>query len=101
MPVPRDDAVKEYCAWQQSKVRKPPLKAEYIKACDVIIEDGMDLELIREDSDPDFLIKRGVKRGIAKRVVGDIDYWVKKYKQSETEGIIRMKRSTLPWSLLY
>jgi hypothetical protein len=74
IPSPRDEAVEEYCAWQQSKVKKPTLKVEYQKACDVIIEDGMDLELICQDPNPDFLIKRGVKRGIAKQVVGDIDY---------------------------
>jgi hypothetical protein len=34
----------------------------------------MDLELIRRDLNPDFLIKRGVKRGIAEHIVGDIDY---------------------------
>lgn len=65
LPGPRDDAVEDYCAWQQSKVNRPTLKVEYQKACDVIIEDGMDLELIHQDPNPDFLIKRGIKRGIA------------------------------------
>ena len=74
IPGPRDKAVKDYCAWQKSQVKKPALKVEYQKACDVIIEDGMDLELIRRDPNPDYLIKRGVKRGIAEHVVGDIDY---------------------------
>jgi hypothetical protein len=64
---------------------KPALKVEYQKACDVIIEDGVDLELIRRDPNPDFLIKRGVKRGIAELVVGDIDFWVEKYKRARTE----------------
>jgi hypothetical protein len=45
----------------------------------------MDLELIHRKPDPEFLIKSGVKRGIAEHVVGDIDYWVKKYKRAETE----------------
>ena len=85
IPGPWDKAVEDYCAWQKSQVMKPALKVEYQKACDVIIEDGMDLELIRQDPNPEFLIKRGVKRGIAERVVGDIDYWVKKYKRAETE----------------
>jgi hypothetical protein len=47
IPGPRDETVEDYCTWQQSKVKKPTLKVEYQKACDVIIEDGMDLELIR------------------------------------------------------
>jgi hypothetical protein len=79
----RDEAVEEYCAWQQMQVKKQDLKAE--KACDFIIEDGLDLELIHEDQNPDFLMKRGIKRGIAQRVVGDIGHWVKKYKQDETQ----------------
>jgi hypothetical protein len=85
IPGFRDDVVKEYYAWQQLQVKQPALKVEYQKACDAIIEDSMDLELIRRDPKPDFLIKRGVKRGIAEHVVGDIDYWVEKYKRAKTK----------------
>jgi hypothetical protein len=35
----------------------------------------MDLELTREE-DTELKTQKGVKRGIAKRVVGDIDEWV-------------------------
>jgi len=80
-----DEHVEEYCTWQQSRVKKPSLKVEYKKACDVMIEDGMDLDLIRQDPNPDFLTKKGVKRGIAKHIVGDIDYWVEKVKRARTE----------------
>jgi hypothetical protein len=85
IPGTRDEAVEDYCAWQQMQVKKPDLKAEYQKACGFIIEDGLDLELIHQDQNPDFLVKRGIKRGIAQRVVGDIGHWVKKYKQDETQ----------------
>jgi hypothetical protein len=85
IPGPRDEALEDYCAWQQSQVKSPGLKAEYQKACDAIIEDGLDLEQIHKDPNPEFLIKNGVKRGIAHRVVEDIDYWVKRYKQTESE----------------
>ena len=85
LPGYRDEAVKEYCTWQKSQVKEPELKVQYQKACDAIIADGMDLELIHRKPDPEFLIKSGVKRGIAEHVVGDIDYWVKKYKRAETE----------------
>lgn len=85
IPDHRDEAVEDYCTWQQSKVKKPTLKVEYKKACDIIIEDGMDLELIHRDPNPEFLIQRGVKRGIAQRIVGDIDEWAQKYKQARTE----------------
>jgi hypothetical protein len=82
IPGLRDEAVEEYCAWQQSQVKKSSLKVEYQKACDVIIEEGLDLELIRRDPKPQFLIERGIKRGIAEHVVGDIDYWAKRYKRA-------------------
>jgi hypothetical protein len=36
IPGFRDDAVKEYCAWQQSQVNEPALKVEYETACNVI-----------------------------------------------------------------
>jgi hypothetical protein len=85
IPGFRDEAVEDYCSWQQSKVKKPTLKVEYKKACDMIIEAGMDLELIHQDPNPEFLIERGIKRGIAQRVVGDIDEWVQKYKRARTE----------------
>jgi hypothetical protein len=56
-----DDAVEDYCAWQQSRVKQPTLKAEYKNACKVIIDDGMDLGLIHRDPNPEFLTKRGIK----------------------------------------
>jgi hypothetical protein len=46
----------------------------------VIIDDGMDLELIHQDPNPEFLIKGGVKRGATLHVMSDIEDWVKRYK---------------------
>jgi hypothetical protein len=80
-----DKQVEEYCTWQQSRVKKPILKVEYQKACDIIIEDSIDLELIRRDPNPKFLTDKGVKRGPAEYIVGNIDYWVQKVKQARTE----------------
>jgi hypothetical protein len=51
----------------------------------VIIKDGIDPELMRRDPNPEFLIKKGVKRGPAEHVVGDIDYWVKRVKRASSE----------------
>ena len=48
-------------------------KVEYKQASQVILDKRVDLGLIRRDPNPDFF-KNGVKRGIAKHVVGDIDY---------------------------
>ena len=71
------------CAWQQSQ--DPEEKEAYQKACKVMKHDSMDLELIHRNPDPEFLIKGGVKRGIALHIVGDIEDWVKRLKRTATE----------------
>jgi hypothetical protein len=80
VPGLRDIAVKEYSNWQQSKVGDYILKAEFQKACDVALADGLDLEQIYKDQDPSFFIDKGVKIGVARRFVSDIEYWVKQHK---------------------
>lgn len=82
IPGPRDVAVKLYSEWQQSNVVDEGLKTEFQKACDVSLNDGLDLEQIYEDQDPEFFIQSGVKRGVARRFVRDISGWAKRYKQS-------------------
>jgi hypothetical protein len=87
IPGLRDVAVNEYSGWQQSNVSDEILKAEFQRACDVALEDGLDLEQVYEDQDPEFFIKHGVKRGIARRFVNDIEDWVKRYKRDvDIEG---------------
>lgn len=86
IPGLRDLAVAEYSNWQQSQVSDETLKAEFRKARDVALEDGLDLVQVHEDQDPEFFIKNGVKRGIARRFVGDIIYWVKQCKCSMDDG---------------
>jgi hypothetical protein len=54
IPGFQDDAVKEYCAWQQSQVKELALKREYQTACDMILGECMDLELIRRNPNPKF-----------------------------------------------
>lgn len=82
IPGPRDLAVKEYSEWQQSKVVDETLKAEFRKAYEVTLQDGLDLEQVYEDQDPGFFIQSGIKRGVARRFVSDIERWVKRYKVS-------------------
>ncbi|KAJ5808867.1 hypothetical protein N7474_010136 [Penicillium riverlandense] len=53
IPGPRDVAVKEYVEWQQSNVTDDNLKAAFRQACDVTLEDGLDLEQVHKDQDPD------------------------------------------------
>ncbi|PQE03476.1 urea carboxylase protein [Rutstroemia sp. NJR-2017a BBW] len=81
IPGFRDEAVEKYCAWHQSKVRKPAQKQEYQKACDIMIGECMDLELIYQEPDPEFLITGGVKRGPALHIVRDIGKWVGECKR--------------------
>jgi hypothetical protein len=84
IPGLRDVAVKEYNGWQQLQVYDESLKVEFEKACDVVLAEGLDLEQIHEDQDPDFLSGRGVKRGIARRFVRDIPAWAKRCKRGYT-----------------
>jgi hypothetical protein len=82
IPGPRDAAVIAYSEWQQSNVVNDALKEEFQKACDATLEDGLDLEQIYEDQDPGFFVQSGIKRGVARRFVSDIDGWAKRYKLS-------------------
>ena len=79
IPGPRDVAVKRYSDWQCSQVTDRTLKMEYKKACDLTLADGLDLELVFEDQDAEFYVEKGVKRGVARRFVRDIETWVKGY----------------------
>lgn len=47
-------------------------------------------------TNPNFLIKQGVKRGIARRFVSDIEDWAKRRKQDNYKALIcpRDKRNT-------
>jgi hypothetical protein len=82
------EQVEEYCTWQQSRFKKPNLKVEYQKACDVIIADGMALELIRQDPNPKYLTDKGVKRGPAFHVVSDIDYWLMHHSKNGIKALL-------------
>lgn len=82
IPGPRDDAVKEYSEWQVSNVTDDTLKAAFRQACDVMLENGLDLEQVHKDQDPEFFIGKGIKMGIARRFVEDIQRWVENVKKA-------------------
>ena len=63
------------------------LKADFEKARDVALENGLDLDLIYEENDPDFFEKQGVKRDTAKRFVCDIRRWVKRHEAQDADKI--------------
>ncbi|KAF4993956.1 hypothetical protein FDECE_13261 [Fusarium decemcellulare] len=83
IPGMRDVNVNEYCIWHCSKNDNDTWKMEYEKACDLTLEEGLDLEQIRLDQDAQFFIDKGVKRGIAKRWVSDVEVW---FRDVETLG---------------
>lgn len=82
IPGPRDLAVMAYTDWQRSNVVDEAQQAEYQKACDVTLLEMLDLEQVHEDQDPDFYVQHGVKMGIARRFVSDIEPWVEVYKST-------------------
>jgi hypothetical protein len=54
IPCLRDVTVSECSDWQQSNVCDEILKVEFQKACDVALEDDLDLGQVYNDQDPDF-----------------------------------------------
>ncbi|KAJ5092277.1 hypothetical protein NUU61_007147 [Penicillium alfredii] len=82
IPGPRDEAVKEYSEWQVSNVTDDTLKAAFRQVCDVMLENGLDLEQVYKDQDPEFFIGKGIKMGIARRFVEDIRRWVENVKKA-------------------
>lgn len=84
IPGPRDLAVMAYTEWQRSNVVDEAQQAEYQKACDVTLLEMLDLEQVHEDQDPDFYVRNGVKRGVARRFVSDIERWAGLYRSTYT-----------------
>jgi len=71
-----DAAVEEYSDWQQSRVRREDQKDDIRNMCDMALEHGLDLQQLHDDQDPDFFILRGIKIGVARRFIRDIEHWV-------------------------
>ncbi|KAJ5240563.1 uncharacterized protein N7469_002154 [Penicillium citrinum] len=82
IPGPRDEAVKEYSEWQVTNVTDDTLKAAFRQVCDLMLENGLDLEQVYQDQDPGFFIGKGIKMGIARRFVQDIQRWVESVKKA-------------------
>jgi len=82
IPGPRDVAVKEYGEWQVSNVENDTLKSAFRQVCDVMFDNGLDLEQVYKDQDPKFFIEKGIKIGIARRFVEDIGKWAEQVKKT-------------------
>jgi hypothetical protein len=81
IPGLRDVAVKEYGEWRASNVENDTLKTEFREVCDVMLENGLDLEQVYRDQEPHLLFEKGIKIGIARRFVEDIGKWVESVKK--------------------
>lgn len=86
IPGFRDDALREYTRWQQSKVRDPVLKEEFGKARDAALKVGFDLEQIHEKQNFDFFVQAGVMLGVAERFPRDILLWNQTQRGDCTSG---------------
>ncbi|KAF3390012.1 hypothetical protein DPV78_011859 [Talaromyces pinophilus] len=81
IPGPRDVALRNYSEWHASNVDDYELKNDYRKACQVALENGLDLQQIFNRPDQEFFTDRKVKIGTANRFVDadDILDWVENY----------------------
>ncbi|EEA21493.1 conserved hypothetical protein [Talaromyces marneffei ATCC 18224] len=81
IPGPRDIALRNYSEWYVSNVDDYELKNDYRKACQVALENGLDLQQIFNCPDQKFFTDRKVKIGTANRFVDadDILDWVENY----------------------
>jgi hypothetical protein len=70
---PRDAAVIADSEWQQSNVVDEALKDEFRKPHVATLEDGLDFEQVYEDQNPGFFVQGGVKRGVARLFVSNVD----------------------------
>ncbi|KAL6229324.1 hypothetical protein BDW75DRAFT_103988 [Aspergillus navahoensis] len=65
-------AVKDYCKWLEARCSDEAYKADFRKACDVVLKRRMDLELILENSDSGIFTDEGIEIGTALRFICDI-----------------------------
>ena len=68
--------MKAYCKWHELQVTDEKRKADWRKACDITLSNGLDLELVEGDQEHvQFLVAQGVTKGTARRFVRDIQEW--------------------------
>ena len=75
IPGPREQAVREYCNWLESRANDKDYKADFRKICQVTLDNRLDLELILDDPDAGFFVSRGIQIGTARRFLRDIIEW--------------------------
>lgn len=65
-----------------SNVTDDTLKTAFRQVCGVMLENDLDLEQVYNDQDPEFFVGKGIKMGIARRFVEDIQRWVQDVKKA-------------------
>lgn len=58
IPGSREQAVREYCNWLESRANDEDYKADFRKICQVTLENRLDLELILDEPDAGFFVQR-------------------------------------------
>jgi hypothetical protein len=80
IPGPREQAVRNYCKWLELKATEDDYKADFRRICQVTLENLLDLDLIVQSSDRQFLInfyrERGNKIGTILNFMNKIHEWV-------------------------
>jgi hypothetical protein len=80
VPGPREQAVRSYCKWLELKATEDDYKADFRRICQVTLENLLDLDLIAQSSDRQFLInfyrERGNKIGTILNFMNRIHEWV-------------------------
>jgi hypothetical protein len=61
-----DTAVRRYTEWQQSRFESGRWKDGMAKGCDEVLEQGLSLDQVYDDQDFQFLVEKGIMRGIAR-----------------------------------
>ncbi|KAK3933746.1 hypothetical protein QBC46DRAFT_454626 [Diplogelasinospora grovesii] len=82
IPNPRDKAIRAYCDWHCRQVDDPEWKQGFQKACAITLREGFDLRHVYQDQDVKIFVTNGVKPGIARSFIDDVEIWVKETKAS-------------------
>ncbi|KAL4995247.1 hypothetical protein BDV10DRAFT_175212 [Aspergillus recurvatus] len=88
---PGPGAVREYCRWLELRATEEAYRTDIRKACQVTLENLMDLELIMGAQDPGFFTEKGIKVGTALRFIRDIREWSTlqgNLRESEVSGAL-------------
>jgi hypothetical protein len=79
-----EETVEEYTNWHLEKVSTENFKENIRRARDIVLENCLDLgQLHNPNIGAEFLVKEGVKIGVAYRFVSDTTKWLKQRKRKK------------------